>query len=62
MELGHVIAALPSLILIVGNAAVLGLGGWRVLSGDMTLGILMGFYLLAANFLQGSATGRSSAS
>ena len=51
VELGHVIAALPSLILFLGNAAVLVLGGLRVLNGDMTLGMLMGFYLLATNFL-----------
>ena len=44
-ELGHVIAALPSLFLIAGNAAVLGLGGLRVMSGDMTLGAMTGFYL-----------------
>ena len=50
-ELGHVIAALPDLFLIAGNAAVLGLGGLRVMSGDMTLGAMMGFYMLAASFL-----------
>ena len=50
-ELGHVIAALPDLFLIAGNAAVLGVGGLRVMSGDMTLGAMMGFYVLAASFL-----------
>ncbi len=50
-ELGHVIAALPGLFLITGNAAVLGLGGVRVMSGDMTLGAMMAFYVLAASFL-----------
>ena len=50
-ELGHVIAALPGLFLIAGNAAVLGLGGLRVMSGDMTLGAMMAFYVLAASFL-----------
>ena len=50
-ERGHVIAALPHLFLVLSNAAVLGLGGWRVMQGDMTLGVLMGFYVLAANFL-----------
>ena len=50
-ELGHVIAALPGLFLITGNAAVLGLGGLRVMSGDMTLGAMMAFYVLAASFL-----------
>jgi len=52
VELGHVIAALPALVLIVGNAAVLGLGGWRVMTGDMSLGMMMAFYLLATGFLQ----------
>jgi len=50
-ERGHVIAALPHLFLVLSNAAVLGIGGWRVMQGDMTLGVLMGFYVLAANFL-----------
>ena len=50
-ELGHVIASLPGLFLIVSNAAVLGIGGWRVMEGEMTLGVMMGLYVLAANFL-----------
>ncbi len=50
-ELGYVIAALPRLFLILGGAVVLGVGGWRVMSGEMTLGVLMGFYAVAANFL-----------
>ena len=52
VEMGYVIASLPRLFLILGGAAVLGLGGWRVMSGDMTIGTLMGFYVVAANFLQ----------
>ena len=50
-ELGSVNAALPVLFLITGNAAVLGFGGWRVLSGDLTLGMLTTFYMAAAHFL-----------
>ena len=50
-ELGHVITSLPGLFLIAGNAAVLGIGGWRVMEGDMSLGVMMGFYVLATNFL-----------
>jgi len=50
-ELGHVIAALPGLTLIVGNALILGLGGWRVMEGHMTLGMMIGFYVLATHFL-----------
>ena len=50
-ELGHMIASLPGLFLIASNAAVLGIGGWRVMEGEMTLGVMVGFYVLAANFL-----------
>ena len=51
-ELGHVTSSLPMLFLILGAAAVFGLGGLRVMSGDMTIGMLMGFYVVAGNFLQ----------
>ena len=51
-ELGHVTVALPGLFIILGGAAVLGLGGWRVVAGEMTVGMLMGFYVLAGNFLR----------
>lgn len=51
-ELGYVIAALPTFFLILGGAAVLGLGGWRVMTGEMTVGMLMGFYVVAGNFLR----------
>ncbi len=50
-ELGYVNAALPVLFLVLGNAAVLGIGGWRAMSGDMTAGMLTAFYMAAANFL-----------
>ena len=50
-ELGHVIAALPGLFTVLGNAAVLAFGATRVMAGDMTLGTLVGFYLVAAMFL-----------
>ncbi len=51
-ELGHVAASLPNLGLAIGGAAVLGLGGWSAMSGEMTLGQLMGFYVIAGNFLR----------
>ena len=51
-ELGYVIASLPSLFLMLGGAAVIGLGGWRVITGDMTVGMLMGFHVVAGNFLR----------
>ena len=50
-ELGHLNASLPGLFLALGGAAVLALGGWRVMSGEMTIGMLMGFYVVAGNFL-----------
>ena len=51
VELGHVTSALPVLFQMLGAAAVFGLGGWRVMSGEMTIGMLMGFYVVAGNFL-----------
>ena len=51
-ELGHVTSSLPRLFLLLGAAAVFGLGGMRVISGDMSIGLLMGFYVVAGNFLQ----------
>ncbi len=51
-ELGYIIASLPRFFLILGGVLVLGLGGWRVMSADMTIGMLMGFYVIAGNFLQ----------
>ncbi len=50
-ELGHLAVSLPPTVMILGTALVIGLGGWRVISGDMTLGVLTAFYVLAANFL-----------
>lgn len=51
-ELGYVTASLPRFFLLLGAAAVFGLGGLKVMSGDMTIGMLMGFYVVAGNFLQ----------
>ena len=50
-ELSHVNAALPELFLVLGNAAVLAVGAAQVMAGDLTLGELTGFYMLAAMFL-----------
>ena len=50
-ELGHVNAALPNLFLMFGNAAVLLLGASQVMGGGMTLGALIGFYVIAGLFL-----------
>ena len=51
-ELGHAIAALPTLFTMLGGAAVVGLGGWRVIEGEMSVGMLMGFQIVAGNFLR----------
>ena len=50
-ETGHVMGVLPGVFMILGNAAVIGVGGWRVMSGDLSLGMMMGFYVLAMHFL-----------
>ena len=51
-ELGHVNAALPGLFMMLGGAAVIGLGGLRVMAGEMTLGTLMGLHVVAGNALR----------
>ena len=50
-ELGAVNTALPGLIAAFRAAAILGLGGGLVMAGEMTLGTLVGFYILAEMFL-----------
>ena len=50
-ELGSVNAALPGLVAALRSAAILGVGGALVLSGELTLGTLVGFYVLAEMFL-----------
>ena len=51
-ELGHVTESLPPTVLVLCSALVIGVGGGRVMSGDMTLGVLTAFYVLATNFLR----------
>ena len=51
-ELGQVNAAVPALFQMLAAAAVLGIGGWRVIAGDMSVGALMAFYMAAVAFLQ----------
>ena len=51
-ELGHVALSLPDLFVILGAAAVFGLGGWRAMNGDITVGTLAGLYVVAGNFLR----------
>jgi len=50
-ELGSVSTALPGLITTLRSAAILGIGGSLVMTGGMTLGTLVGFYILAEMFL-----------
>ena len=50
-ELGSVNAALPGLVAALRGATILGLGGSLVMAGEMTLGTLVGFYILAEMFL-----------
>ena len=50
-ELGHCNAALPGLFTVLGNAAVLALGAAKVMDGEMTMGTLVGFYMVASMFL-----------
>ncbi|MDE0246045.1 MAG: cysteine peptidase family C39 domain-containing protein [Gammaproteobacteria bacterium] len=52
VELGHVTAALPLMFQLFAAVVVFGLGGWRAMSGDIGIGALMGFYVLAGNFLR----------
>ena len=51
VELGYVIAALPTLALLAGSVAIIAYGGARLAAGQMSLGELLTLYLLAGNFL-----------
>ena len=51
-ELGHANAAMPGLFMMLGGAAVIGLGGMRVMAGEMSLGTLMGLHVVAGSFLR----------
>ncbi|MDB5758672.1 MAG: family bacteriocin export transporter peptidase/permease/ATPase subunit [Burkholderia sp.] len=46
----HVLGTLPVLISAVTTAVILGFGGLRVMSGDMTVGMLVAFQSLMASF------------
>ena len=51
-ELGLFNRALPGLLLILGSAVVLAVGSVQVMAGEMTLGTLAAFFLLATLFLE----------
>ena len=50
-ELDYVNAALQGLIVVLGSAVILAFGAARAMAGDITLGTLAGFYVLATMFL-----------
>ena len=50
-ELGSVNTALPGLVSALRSAAILAVGGSLVIAGEMSLGTLVGFYILAEMFL-----------
>ena len=50
-ELSAFNTALPGLVAFFRAAVILGIGGSLVLAGEMTLGALVGFYILAEMFL-----------
>ena len=50
-ELGSVNSSLPGLVDALRSAAILGIGGMMVMQGEMSLGMLVGFYILAEMFL-----------
>ena len=50
-ELGHINSAMPGMFTVLGNAVVLILGVTQVMAGELTLGTLIGFYIVAAMFL-----------
>ena len=51
-ELSHVNEAMPNLFMILGSAVVLAFGANRVMTGDLTLGGLVAFYIVATIFLE----------
>ncbi len=52
VELGHVASSFPQLFQLLNAAAVFGFGGWLMMLEHISLGQLMGFYILADNFIR----------
>ena len=51
-ELSHFNEAMPNLFMILGHGAVLTFGATQVMAGELTLGGLVAFYIVAAMFLE----------
>ena len=51
-ELSHFNEAMPNLFMILGHGVVLTFGATQVMAGELTLGALVAFYLVAAMFLE----------
>ena len=51
-ELSHFNGAMPNLFMILGYGAVLTFGTTQVMAGELTLGALVAFYIIAAMFLE----------
>ena len=51
-ELSHFNGAMPNLFMILGYGAVLTFGATQVMAGELTLGALVAFYIIAAMFLE----------
>ncbi len=52
VELGHVASSFPQLFQLLNAAAVFGFGGWLMMLEQISLGQLMGIYILADNFIR----------
>ena len=50
-ELGHILMSLPTLMLTLSHAVVLYIGGTRVVENELTLGLLVGIYILTGMIL-----------
>jgi len=47
----QVVNAVPSFLTFLGQIAILGIGGWLVMSGEMTIGMLVAFQSLMQSFM-----------
>ena len=52
MQLSSLNSALPEIISALRSAAILAIGGTMVIAGEISLGVLVGFYILAEMFLE----------